>query len=215
VTDDIVARDQYFMTNAEGRTRTYNGVEVALNKRMADKWMLRISGEFKDQKIHYDGPNSFQDPTNIAFTDNTWWAEQSTGSGSGGVFTGARWSFKASGAYQFPYDITAGAYLKVIDGNVVPIIRRRFTSYQQGFFSVILAPFDELRLDTVTYVDLRIEKGFAMGNYGRLSVSADIFNLFNANTALRLERRANNVQFKEPQEIVSPRIVRFGLRYLF
>ena len=75
---------------------------------------------------------SFQDPTNIPFTNDTWWAEQSTGSGSGGVFTGSRWSIKLSGAYQFAHDITVGGYFKSIDGNVVPIIRRKFQNYAEG-----------------------------------------------------------------------------------
>ncbi len=103
-----------------------------------------------------------------------------------------------------------------MDGNVVPIIRRLdFTNYANGAFNVLLAPFDSERLDTLKYMDLRIDKGFAMGSYGKLSVSMDVFNLFNANTSLRIERRVNSVQFREAQEIISPRIIRFGLRYNF
>jgi hypothetical protein len=188
---------------------------------MSNNWMFRATLELKDQKIHYedDGTTfggSFQDPTNVVFIDDTWWAEQSTGSGSGGVYTGSRWGAKFAAAYQFPHDLTVGGYLKVIDGNVVPIIRRlSFQNYTNGAFNVILLPFDAERLETVKYLDIRVEKGFAFGSYGKLSVTADIFNALNANESLRIERRANVFQFREPQEIVSPRIVRFGLRYNF
>ncbi len=188
---------------------------------MSNNWLLRATAELKNQKIHFEDNGktfggSFQDPTNVPFTDGTWWAEQSTGSGSGGVYTGSRWNFKLSGAYQFPHDFTVGAYLKVIDGNVVPIIRRLdFQNYTNGAFNVLLEPFDAERLETLKYMDLRVEKAFALAGYGKLAVTADIFNAFNSNTALRIERRANTFQFREPQEIVSPRIVRLGLRYSF
>lgn len=218
ITADVAARDQYELLVAHGQTRSYDGVEFVLNKRMSDRWLARLSGTIQDQKIHYsDG--SFQDPTNIAFTNDTWWAEQSTGSGSGGVFTGSRWSFKASGAYQFPHDITAGAYLKVIDGNAVPLIRRKtqlYSATQSGLpLSVLMAPFDTVRLETIKYMDLRIEKAFTLGTHGKLDLGLDVFNLFNTNAPLRLERRVNTFQFREPQEIVAPRILRLGVRYAF
>lgn len=213
--------DALTLLNVNNRSRTYNGVELTWTKKMSDNWMLRANGEIKDQKIQYDdnGTNfgdSFQDPTNIAFTDNTWWAPDSAGSGSGGVFYGARWSFKLSGAYQFPHDFTVGGYFKAIDGNIIPIIRRLgFQNYTNGAQNVLLAPNDSVRLDTLKYMDLRIEKGFAFSSYGKLSVTADIFNAFNTNTALRIDRRANVFSFKETQEVVSPRIVRFGFKYNF
>lgn len=220
----IAARDQFQLLVAPGQNRSYSGVEFSFNKRMSNKWMARFNGTIQDQKIHYDNdgstfPGAYQDPTNIAFTDNTWWAEQSTGSGSGGVFTGSRWSFKASAAYQLPYDFTVGGYLKVIDGNVVPLIRRRvqlYTAVQNGaVFSALMAPFDSVRLDTIKYMDLRIDKGLNLGNSGKVNLSLDIFNLFNVNTALRVERRVNLFSFEEAQEIVAPRIIRLGARYSF
>jgi hypothetical protein len=205
---------------APGQTRSYSGMEFVFNKRMSNKWMARFTGTIQDQKIHYENnsttfPGSFQDPTNIPFTNDTWWAEQSTGSGSGGTFTGSRWSFKASAAYQFPYDFTVGGYLKVIDGNVVPLIRRKFQGYSEGAISVIMAPFDSVRLKSVKYMDLRIDKGLNLGSSGKVNLSLDIFNLFNINTVLRQERRVNVFQFTEPSEIVAPRILRIGVRYSF
>jgi hypothetical protein len=210
--------DAWTLLNVKNQNRSYRGVEFNLNKRMANNWMFRATGEIKDQKIHYNdnGLNfgdSFQDPTNIPFTNDTWWAQQSTGSGSGGVYTGSRWSLKLSGAYQFPHDLTVGAFAKVSDGNVVPIIRRlSFTNYANGAYNILLAPFDAERLETVKYMDLRIDKGFSLGS-GKISLSADVFNLFNTNAALRIERRANTFQFREAQEIISPRILRLGVRF--
>src|SRR5262249_18619556 len=180
------ARDQYQLLNVNGRDRKYDGVELTFAKRMSNHWMARLVGTIQDQKIHYANNSttlngSFQDPTNIPFTNDTWWAEQSTGSGSGGVFTGSRWSFKASGAYQFAHDITVGGYFKSIDGNVVPIIRRVGQRYAEGTISLLMAQFDSVRLPTVNYMDLKVDKGFSFANAGRMTVSLDIFNLFNTN----------------------------------
>src|SRR5262249_27991233 len=208
------AADIYTLLNAPGQNRSYDGVELVFNKRMANRWMFRASGTIQDQKIHYANnsttfPGSFQDPTNIPFTNDTWWAEQSTGSGSGGVFTGSRWSLKLSGAYQFAHDITVGGCYKAIDGNVVPIIRRKFQNYQEGAISVLLEPFDFQRLPTINYMDMKIDKGLAFGSAGKLNVSLDVFNVFNTNTLLRLERSANVAQLQGQFEFVAPRIFRF------
>lgn len=179
---------------------------------MAANWMLRASATWQDQKIQYEDNStvfggSFQDPTNIPFTNNEW----SPGIG----ILGSRWSVKVVGAYQFPWDLTVGAYYKIIDGNASPIFVRRFQNYRQGALDVLLKPFDAERFDTVQYMDLRAEKGIDLRRYGTLFVIVDVFNVFNTNTAVKIERRANAFQFREPQEIVNPRIFRFGLRYTF
>ncbi|HET6266210.1 MAG TPA: carboxypeptidase regulatory-like domain-containing protein [Acidobacteriota bacterium] len=218
------ARDQFELLTVNGRDRTYDGVEFTFNKRMSNHWMARFTGTVQDQKIHFANNSttfggSFQDPTDIPFTNDTWWAEQSTGSGSGGVFTGSRWSIKLSGAYQFAHDITVGGYFKSIDGNVVPIIVRHGQAYSalfNGAFDYpLLQAFDAVRLPTINYMDVKFDKGFVLGAGGRLNVGVDIFNLFNTNTTVRVSRRAETFQFLEPNEIVAPRIVRLGLRYTF
>ena len=119
-------------------------------------------------------------------------------------------------AYQFPHDITVGGYFKSAAGNIVPLTGRFFSgNYAEGTHRLLLAPTDAERLDTVQYMDVKIEKGFALGDYGKLFVSADIFNVFNINTAQRANGIVNSFQFLEPSEIVNPRVVRFGLRYSY
>lgn len=199
------------IVNASGRTRSYSGLEFSLNKRMSNNWMARGSATVQDQKLHFADnaavyPGSYQDPTNVGYTKDQWWAQQSTEYGSGGVFTGSRWSFKLSGTYQFPWFITAGAFLRVTDGNVTPIIVQR---------SALALPFGSERLDSVKTLDVRVEKAFVVGGFARLGVAADIFNIFNANTVLQIDRRAYAYQFREPEQIVSPRILRLGFRFQF
>lgn len=208
--------DRTELLNTNGRTRSYDGLEMALSKRMSSRWMLRVSATIQSQKLHYANNSttfggSYQDPTNIAYTNGKWWASDTTGN------LGSNWGMKVSGAYQFPHNITVGAYFQLKNGYIVPLTRRgsfgNYGLYAEGNHKKLVAPTDSVRLDPAPYMDLKIEKGFSMKGHGRLTVSADIFNIFNINTVQALEGNVQTFQFMEPQDIVSPRVLRLGLRF--
>ena len=64
-------------------------------------------------------------------------------------------------------------------------------------------------------LDLQIEKAFDMGQYGRLALSANIFNLTNSNTIIRRNREVSSTSLNSIQENISPRALRLGVRYSF
>ena len=66
--------------------------------------------------------------------------------------------------------------------------------------------------DRLKVVDLRVEKQFTFGDR-RFSAMMDIFNLFNEPTVLGRERRQNLSTANRVQDILSARIVRFGVRF--
>jgi hypothetical protein len=86
------------------------------------------------------------------------------------------------------------------------------------------------RLPTFWNVNLRLEKILRIGDTGRVFLMADIFNLFNQNI-LNRKRDIDNGQVYlrtgqaptispyarsgEPNEVLNPRIFRFGLRFQF
>jgi hypothetical protein len=209
------------LLNPNGRRREYNGVELLFNKRMADRWMMRVSATIQDQKLRFDNDGTtfggaFQDPSNIPYVKDTWYAFRSAGSGGSIVFPASRWNVKVSGAYQFPHDITVGAYLKVTDGNVVPLQYRAVQTFlgaaNTGF---VVAPFDQERLETLTYMDVSVNKRFGLGNAGSLTLDATVFNLFNTNEVLSIQNRTNSNAFRNILQIVNPRILRLGAIYSF
>ncbi|NIM44042.1 MAG: hypothetical protein GTO54_00125 [Nitrososphaeria archaeon] len=62
---------------------------------------------------------------------------------------------------------------------------------------------------------MRIEKVFRMGDWGALSFIADIFNVFNNNMSLGLERNSRSPNFQDSQEVLGPRVLRVGVKIKF
>jgi hypothetical protein len=77
-----------------------------------------------------------------------------------------------------------------------------------------LEPIGDQRLDNLWYADLRVEKAFYFGQRD-MSVMMDVFNLLNASPVLDRERRQNYDTSNKVRDVLSPRIVRFGVRVRF
>jgi hypothetical protein len=75
---------------------------------------------------------------------------------------------------------------------------------------------DMIKADDTNIVNIRIEKGFTLGRNQRLSVSGDVFNLFNAAAAssfLSADVRAAN--FGKPSGYQAPRVGQLAVRFVF
>jgi hypothetical protein len=59
-----------------------------------------------------------------------------------------------------------------------------------------------------------VEKSFRFPTGQRIAAKVDLYNALNVNTPTRLQPRAGD-RFLRPLEIVPPRIVEFGLSYIF
>ena len=81
-----------------------------------------------------------------------------------------------------------------------------------GRVEVLFNPIGDTRLDNLWIADLRVEKAFSIGRI-KLSGMMDIFNLANSNLVLGRERRQNLTTANRVQDILSPRVIRFGVRY--
>jgi hypothetical protein len=64
-------------------------------------------------------------------------------------------------------------------------------------------------------MDFRVEKTIDMGAVGTLGLMIDIFNLFNNNTTLGVNRQLNASNADAVMEIVNPRVFRLGARFRF
>ena len=64
-------------------------------------------------------------------------------------------------------------------------------------------------------VDLRLAKNFKLGDRGRITLSAEVFNVFNSNTEMNRINQANSSAYGRLDEILAPRIARFGARVSF
>jgi hypothetical protein len=213
----------YLTTNQPDRYRNYNGVELALTKRYSGRWMANTSFAYNNAIDYWDSPAAFQDPTNIANLNGHDYAPESGGSGLDSVFTSAKWLFKANGMYSLPLRINVAGNLQWRQGYPFPqAIQITNRGNGLGNEEVLVEPMGSERLPNVTVLDFRVDRPFEIAGV-RFIPSIDIFNLTNANTIQSRRRivytfnhatgvgsvpsNANNVS-----SIISPRVIRFGIR---
>jgi hypothetical protein len=84
-----------------------------------------------------------------------------------------------------------------------------------GSLPAIASPIGDIRTPTVVNVDLRLAKNFRLGGRASLNVTADVFNLLNQGTVLVRNGSASSAVFNRIDEILAPRIARFGVRLGF
>jgi len=201
---------------------TYWGLDITANKRLSNKWMLNASFTYNQQGRHF-GDQGYTDPNNIwAFEgqpDTTYFAD---------------WIVKLAGLYQLPYNINFSFTYRGRNGWPVreyfDIIDYTVPNTRSREHRVYLTPDRSERLDSYHNLSLRLEKRLNLFE-GRIYLMADVFNAFNL--AIR-ERRSDkdygnyyvfedasenyfveNINYFRLNNIMNPRVVRFGVRYEF
>lgn len=206
------------LTNYEGYSATYNGIELSVIKRMSNRWMMRAAFAWNDPREHYDlGRNILGNPTpyeSSSLNDGGVLAPRSSGSGAGDVFVNGKWQVNVNGAYDLGYGFEVAGNLFGRQGNPYPIFQPAALGLD-GTIRVLVSPeIDTFRFDDVWNLDLRAAKTV---RYDRLNLQlvADLFNVLNANTELNRQRNITNPNFGRLTQNLSPRILRFGVRIGF
>jgi hypothetical protein len=211
--------------------RDYMGFEVRANKRLSNKWMLNASFTYQLNNTHY-GDNSLLNITNKWALDGNIYAP-SMGGGSGKIGTPhhSSWLFKVSGLYQLPLDFNISFTFNARQGNPVfetaNIRDINAPNSRNTSVGIYLYPPDHYRLPNFFNLNLRLEKVVRVGDTGRIYIMADLFNVFNQATMLRRYEQYHgqyNItagtmatwgnDFKA-NEILNPRVLRFGVRFQF
>ena len=220
-----------YITNTDRQTE-YFGVSLTATKRLSNKWMLRGHLTWYDWKWKIgDEYRLYDDPTNVLNADNNIffgtdddgaiYADQSGGSGSFNQFLNSTWSFNVSGLYQLPWGINVSGNINGREGYPIPFSARTVRRPGAAAASVQLTPdLDTYRMDDIYTVDARVDKDFQFGDLS-LTLSADIFNLFNDGAVIQYEYRSGTVgngtavplsTLGNVNQIIGPRIIRFGVR---
>ena len=130
-----------------------------------------------------------------------------------------RYQFAASGMYQMPWGINLAANLIAREGYGKPY----FETVESADPTLpekrvlLVNPRDE-RLDGVTTLDLRAGEGLQRRPGGELSLTGDLFNVFNSSTVLGRQydvTATGNTGYDRPLEIMNPRLLRLGVRWAF
>lgn len=206
--------------------RKYNGLELVLRRQYSDGWLLQGSYVFGTGEGNV--PNNFGGSALVNYTDPNRLVNR-----QGDLLIGPRHQVKIYGAYEAPWGILLSSYVEALTGNPwtddfggfgvnqlgAPVVRIFRADNPQiltePFVDVSGEPVGTRKMDTQYRVDFRAEKKFSIRTHN-LSVIADVFNLLNANTVIRLrDLRFGSANFGLPAELQLPRQVRFGVRWDF
>jgi hypothetical protein len=211
----------FLTTTVPGYYTDYNGIEVALLKRLSNHWMGRVGFAYNNAREHFSDPagrydtNGNPTPTFAEpLIDGGQYAPvTSASSGSGSVFVNAKWQFNANGMYVAPKDIELSANVFGRQGYPYPLFRSQTLGGES--LTVLVTPaIDYFRYDNVWDTDARVARTFNLHGK-RLRVMGDVFNLFNANTVLVRNNNILSTTFNQVVQNLSPRIVRFGVEIGF
>jgi len=205
------------MTNRPGFYRGFNGLELGVTKRLSHGWMGRLAFSLNDWYEHV-APEGIQNPTHHTLDpliDGGQVAPYSSGSGKI-YFTNARWQVNANALYQLPLGFEVSGNLFGRQGYPNPYYLTLESGFD-GYLSVLAdgEKIDDTRLPALWDLDLRLAKTFRFGESARVMLSAEMFNVFNSNTELNRVHDASSDAFNRLDEILAPRIVRFGARVSF
>ncbi len=210
-------------TNGD-RQQDYKGINLALNKRLANNWSLRGNFTYADwtwkvgpqYRFYADPTNVVSDSLGYADRNGDIFVEQSSNTKSD-VLIGSRWSFNVNGLYQVapdkPWGFNVGGSLDGREGYVSPPYARESGAF--GHRNVQLTTdLGAFRNPNVVVLDGHIDKDFSFGDT-KLNLAIDGFNLTNRSYVLQRERDAFVTRAYAVNETLSPRVFRVGATIRF
>ena len=200
-----------YLTNWPDYHQRYQAVEVSGRKRLSHRWMLGFGLTFTDHREYLESEAAVFDPTCADIRDGQ--LIMTAGGRQSGL--NARWIVKLDGMVELPAGVNLAGKLNGHQGYAY--YRNFYTPPRGGGIGrawVWLNPFGVDRYHDFWIADLRLEKTFDVKGT-RLSGMLDIFNLFNASTVLARESRQNLSNGDRVLNILAPRVLRFGVRWVF
>lgn len=221
----------YRMIDKSTAFRTYIGLDLAVTKRLSNHWFMNASVTLQDQRVHWG--DSYIDPTNKWAIDGQSYGNWSSGAGGKvSVQMYARWMAKVSGLYQMPLGFDVSATFIAREGWKIPnyiTLAYADTESWPGLYranTIYLQTATKDSLPVFNNLTFRIEKKFAIGA-SRMYFMADVFNALNSAVVNRAYDAYSGVYYVDTQasaanafnrlynEILNPRVWRFGLRFEF
>ena len=123
------------------------------------------------------------------------------------------WQFKSAGRYVMPYDIGTAATLRVVSG--FPWAPRLSIDVGNvGTKRIFLDDLNSRRSNTVSILDLRVDKSFDLGARANIILIVDFFNALNNASETNFNMNAGSA-FEEPIEWIQGRTIGLSARLTF
>lgn len=211
VTDEGISRVQ----QRPDTTIQYKALEFSFQKKLSRGWMVNGSVTLQDTKVNYASAAAYIDPTGHAPAD---FLDGTPGPHSlAGFVMNSRWLVKLDWLVGLPLKINFAGVITAREGYISPQIATLVGEYKRWWDNekpvILLQEFGTSRYPNFFQLDLRLERGFNLGHYGRLYVSIDAFNVTNADTVLEKGNDRSLGDYGIPLVILNPRVLRLGLRF--
>jgi len=194
------------IVNDDKANQKYSTLEVAVAKRLANKWFMMSS--FSATKRDVPLPNNVGGGT--AFGANTQ-------DPNAEIFAADRrweWLGRLSGSYLFPYGLQTSANFEHRSG--APWARTAL--FRGGLtipsITVNVEPIGSQRLPNINLLDLRVEKRLNLPSRQQLQLQLNVFNATNINSVTAITQQSGP-SYGLATAIVLPRIVAFSAHYIF
>jgi hypothetical protein len=199
-----------------GYDGTYKTIELSINKRQSHNYSLGAGYGYTWQ---HDFPVTFPNTPNGPFDyDYT-----SAGFKANAVYN-APWGVLFSGLYR--YQLGSNYARTVAPGGSQTACRlpdgttgactytAQRASSATAYANQTADAFSEFRQDSISVLDLRIEKTVKLGNAARIRLFGDIYNITNKYAAETITQSTGSA-FQTPTAILGPRTGRIGFRFVW
>jgi hypothetical protein len=215
------------LSNRPGYHRNYSGIELTAVKRLSHRWMGRLGFGYNNWTESFDGTGGIQNPLPVLYDGygyyglSTALSDAKKNGGQVGYFsTGSgtlywmpsKWQLSANALYQLGKGFEIAGNLYARQGYIRPI---NLTVNNTFADSVLAVGIGDVRLPDVWNLDMRLAWNKSLAGSTRLSLTADVFNVFNSGTVLRQVDAADSSSFNRIDQILNPLLVRFGARLSF
>jgi len=219
--DGVSSRGGTLLVNGS-REQVYKGLFLTLNKRLADRWMLRGNVTWQDWRWRI--PKGGTDDPNPALLGglkdgSPVLSGNQTISGSfGNVFINSKWSYSLNGLYQVapdrPWGFNLAASLFGRQGYPLRYSRRVFIpglNIGRPSDLPIAGSPDAFRYPDVHILNLRAEKEVRFNRAG-VTFGFDLFNALNSATVLQRQSILGRNNGGYVVEVLGQRVYRLSLR---
>ncbi len=125
----------------------------------------------------------------------------------------SNWQFKGAGRYVMPYDVGVAGTLRLVSGFPwAPLLSVGIGNV--GTQTIFLDNLDNRISDNVSIVDLRVDKGFQLGDSAEIEFMFDLFNALNNASETNFIMRAGS-RYRDTIEWIQGRTVGLSARLTF
>jgi hypothetical protein len=207
-----------WLSNRDEYHRHYWNVDLVATRRLADGWMFRGFVTRQQHREHFTGDAGIQDPT-ARFEMQPPLVSGLVDGGlavsAGDIVIHAKWMYSVAGLYELPWQMSVSGTLYGREG--YPTAEAITVTRPDGLGQTRVLrdrDLDASRFPNLHLLDVRLQKRLSLGRM-RATLDLDLFNGLNNASTLRQFGEATSNNFRNPLEIVAPRLMRLGLQLQF